>query len=313
MHVGRCPDTRGETCGCCCCRSGHATRCSVSLLSARWSWPVSHGACRISCPSWRSRSLSPAVLRFWDCATSSSPGTPSCATIPIAAHLRFLLEKIRPEMRQYFFEDDKDGMPFPRDKRAIVYQRAKGVLDKRPFGTQYDVYQPHYEWLHHSMAPKAPSREPFRIFDRRPRLHAALLGVRLQHLGHELRLAVGQRHPRAQQGRQARRLRARYGRRRLQPLSPRARRRHHLGDRLGLFRLPQRRRHVRAREIRRGRRQPADQDGRAQIEPGRQARPRRRAAGRQGDARDRRASAACRAARTASRRPGIRRSRRPSR
>jgi hypothetical protein len=44
---------------------------------------------------------------------------------PVAAHLRFLLESIRPEMRQYFFEGDKDGMPFPRDKRAIVYQRAK--------------------------------------------------------------------------------------------------------------------------------------------------------------------------------------------
>ena len=82
---------------------------------------------------------------------------------PIAAHLRFLFEKIRPEMRQYFFEADKDGSPFPRDKRAIVYQRAKKELDKRPFGTQYDVYENRYEWLHHSMAPKAPSREPFRI------------------------------------------------------------------------------------------------------------------------------------------------------
>lgn len=73
---------------------------------------------------------------------------------PVAAHLRFLLEAIRPEMRQYFFEGDKDGAPFPRDKRAIVYQRAKRDLDKRPFGTQYDVYQQQYEWLHHSIAPK---------------------------------------------------------------------------------------------------------------------------------------------------------------
>ncbi len=74
---------------------------------------------------------------------------------PITAHLRFFLEQIRPEMRQYFFEGDKDGMPFPRDKRAIVYQRAKQALDKRPFGTQYDVYEQQYEWLHHSIAPKA--------------------------------------------------------------------------------------------------------------------------------------------------------------
>ena len=34
---------------------------------------------------------------------------------PIAAHLRFILEAIRPEMRQYFFEDEKHGLPFSRD------------------------------------------------------------------------------------------------------------------------------------------------------------------------------------------------------
>ncbi len=73
---------------------------------------------------------------------------------PVAAHLRFILESIRPEMRQYFFEGDKDGMPFARDTRAIVYQRAKRDLDKRPFGTQNNVYQEQYEWLHHSMAPQ---------------------------------------------------------------------------------------------------------------------------------------------------------------
>jgi glutamate synthase domain-containing protein 2 len=75
---------------------------------------------------------------------------------PIAAHLRFILEGIRPEMRQYFFEGEKDGAPFSRDKRAIVYQRAKKDLDKRPFGTLYDVYGTDYEWLHHSLSPKPP-------------------------------------------------------------------------------------------------------------------------------------------------------------
>jgi glutamate synthase domain-containing protein 2 len=64
---------------------------------------------------------------------------------PLSAHLRFMLEKIRPEMRQYFFEDEKHGLPFSRDKRAVVYQRAKNVLDKRPFGTQYDVYADGFE------------------------------------------------------------------------------------------------------------------------------------------------------------------------
>jgi glutamate synthase domain-containing protein 2 len=82
---------------------------------------------------------------------------------PIAAHIRFILEHIRPELRQYFFENEKDGMPFPRDKRAIVYQRAKKALDSRPFGTHYDVYRDQFEWLHHSISPREPSGELFRI------------------------------------------------------------------------------------------------------------------------------------------------------
>ncbi|MCX7317385.1 MAG: FMN-binding glutamate synthase family protein, partial [Hyphomicrobiales bacterium] len=82
---------------------------------------------------------------------------------PIAAHIRFLLEEIRPEMRQYFFEDEKHSMPFSRDKRAVVYQRAKGVLDKRPFGTNYDVYADGFEWLNHSMKPTNAQPDDFRI------------------------------------------------------------------------------------------------------------------------------------------------------
>ncbi len=82
---------------------------------------------------------------------------------PLMAHIRFILEEIRPEIRQYFLESEKDGTPFSRDKRAIVYQRAKQALDKRPFGTHNDVYANGFEWLHHSIAPKPVAQEPFRI------------------------------------------------------------------------------------------------------------------------------------------------------
>jgi glutamate synthase domain-containing protein 2 len=96
---------------------------------------------------------------------------------PIAANLRFLLESIRPEMRQYFFEGEKDGAPFPRDKRAIVYQRAKKELDKRPFGTMYDVYAPQFEWLHHSIAPQpaAPLADMRVLIGQGPRAYCASL------------------------------------------------------------------------------------------------------------------------------------------
>jgi glutamate synthase domain-containing protein 2 len=82
---------------------------------------------------------------------------------PILAHIRFLLEKIRPEIRQYFLESEMDGAPFSRKKRSIVYQRAKGQLDKLPFGTQLDVYSEAFEWVHHSIAPAEPAREAFRV------------------------------------------------------------------------------------------------------------------------------------------------------
>ena len=82
---------------------------------------------------------------------------------PVIGHLRFFFEKIRPEMRQYFFEGDTDGMPFPRERRAIVYQRAKNDLDKKPFGTQGNVYAEGHEWMLHSITPKPLAKEQFRV------------------------------------------------------------------------------------------------------------------------------------------------------
>ncbi len=82
---------------------------------------------------------------------------------PVIGHIRFFLEKIRPEMRQYFFEADTDGRPFPRDKRAIVYQRAKKQLDKKPFGTHGEVYVEGHEWMLHSMQPVEVAKTLFRV------------------------------------------------------------------------------------------------------------------------------------------------------
>ncbi len=82
---------------------------------------------------------------------------------PILAHIRFGLEKIRPEIRQYFLESETDGTPFNRSKRAVAYQRAKGALDKRPFGTQQDIYRDNFEWINHSIAPRHVENGDLRI------------------------------------------------------------------------------------------------------------------------------------------------------
>lgn len=72
---------------------------------------------------------------------------------PILGHMRFLLEYIRPEIRQYFIESETEAAPFSRAQRSLVYARAKGQSDKRPLGTQLDVQAVGYEWITHSMAP----------------------------------------------------------------------------------------------------------------------------------------------------------------
>lgn len=82
---------------------------------------------------------------------------------PVLGNLRFLFEFIRPEIRQYFLEDDTHAAPFSRAQRSIVYQRAKQDVDKRPFGTQEDVYGDRYEWINHSLVPAQINDPDFRV------------------------------------------------------------------------------------------------------------------------------------------------------
>jgi glutamate synthase domain-containing protein 2 len=82
---------------------------------------------------------------------------------PVIGHLRFLLELIRPEIRQYFLEADNEETPFSRQQRSIVYQRAKGDPDKRPFGTQLDQRAAGYEWINHSLMPTQIPSLDFRV------------------------------------------------------------------------------------------------------------------------------------------------------
>jgi len=72
---------------------------------------------------------------------------------PVLGHFRYMLESVRPEIQQYFVESNTDGTPISREYRSLIYQRAKGDRDTRPFGTIFDVNRPGYEWVNHSLQP----------------------------------------------------------------------------------------------------------------------------------------------------------------
>lgn len=93
---------------------------------------------------------------------------------PVIGHMRYLFEFIRPEIRQYFIESDNEAAPFSRQQRSLVYQRAKGEPDKRPFGTQWDVGVQGYEWINHSMQPTSLPTHDFRV----------VIGARHEHPAH---------------------------------------------------------------------------------------------------------------------------------
>jgi len=82
---------------------------------------------------------------------------------PVLIQLRYFLESIGPEFRQYFIEADQDERPFAREQRALVYQRAKRVMDNKPFGSLLDVYGEGYEWLNHAMVPGSAAVDDCRI------------------------------------------------------------------------------------------------------------------------------------------------------
>lgn len=82
---------------------------------------------------------------------------------PVIGHARYALEVLRPEIQQYFIESNIDAFPIEREMRSVVYQRAKGELDTKPFGTQRDVYRVGYEWASHSMGALLPDHTAPRV------------------------------------------------------------------------------------------------------------------------------------------------------
>jgi glutamate synthase domain-containing protein 2 len=82
---------------------------------------------------------------------------------PILGHLRYMLEFVRPELRQYFFESEQSGRPFNREQRTLIHTRADGGTDTSPFGTQRDMEDAGFDFILHSIAPQTVDADYARI------------------------------------------------------------------------------------------------------------------------------------------------------
>ncbi len=82
---------------------------------------------------------------------------------PILGRARWMLEFVRPYLRQYLVESDTDGMPYDREQRSLVYRRAKNVVSVEPFGSHLHFDEDRYEWLNHSVAARSPEHKDLRV------------------------------------------------------------------------------------------------------------------------------------------------------
>ena len=73
---------------------------------------------------------------------------------PVLGRARFMLEKIGPELRQYWFADDKQERPFDRTQRDWIYESAKRQPNTFGFGTESELEgSPNFLVIRHAPFP----------------------------------------------------------------------------------------------------------------------------------------------------------------
>ncbi len=78
---------------------------------------------------------------------------PVLRNYPIVGRARYFFEKIGPELRQYFFNNDREGKPISREEFQHIVKKAKYKRDVEGFGSQRNFEEAGY-YIRNSMFPK---------------------------------------------------------------------------------------------------------------------------------------------------------------
>lgn len=80
---------------------------------------------------------------------------------PVVGHIRYMLEGIGPELRQYIVANNREELPFNRSERSWVYASSKKENNYQGFGTDQDIFSPGYLFIHPAMlAYRVPDGHP---------------------------------------------------------------------------------------------------------------------------------------------------------
>ncbi|UFU00185.1 FMN-binding glutamate synthase family protein [Radiobacillus kanasensis] len=78
---------------------------------------------------------------------------PILRNYPLIGRVRYFFENIGPELRQYLFNNDREGKPFSRNDYQHIVKKAKYKRDVVGYGSQRDFEEPGY-YIRNSLFPK---------------------------------------------------------------------------------------------------------------------------------------------------------------
>ncbi len=78
---------------------------------------------------------------------------------PVVGRLRYFLESIGPELRQYIVANNREELPFNRSERSWVYASAKRQNNYEGFGTDKDIYAPGHIFINPALFAYKPGPE----------------------------------------------------------------------------------------------------------------------------------------------------------
>ncbi|MFK7923157.1 MAG: FMN-binding glutamate synthase family protein [Bacteroidia bacterium] len=72
---------------------------------------------------------------------------------PVVGHIRYWLESIGPELRQYIVANNREELPFNRSQRSWIYASSKKQNNYEGFGTDQDIHSPGHIFISPAMLP----------------------------------------------------------------------------------------------------------------------------------------------------------------
>ena len=80
---------------------------------------------------------------------------------PVIGHLRYFIESVGPELRQYIVANNREELPFNRRQRSWIYASSKKENNFQGFGTDQDMYSAGYNFIKPALLPyKLPKGHP---------------------------------------------------------------------------------------------------------------------------------------------------------